>query len=93
MKFIDKEEFVKGALDEKLYIFVLHVAALEALLSEMSIYASEKAQIAALKQNEAPTYVLNKYSAFLDIFYKTEALVLLERTDQKEHAIKLKGDK
>lgn len=65
----------------------MHVAALEAMLSGMTIYPSREAQIAVLKQNEAPTKVLTEYSDFWDIFSEKVALVLPEQTDVNEHAI------
>ena len=95
------EEFVKAALDENSETFVIHVAALEASLSTMTIHPSRAAQIfdsdpvqvAALKQDEAPTKVPTKYSNFSDVFSKKETLVVPERTDLNEHAIKLEDDK
>ena len=98
---IDKKGFVKAALDENFETFVVHIAALEAPLSGMTIYLSQAAQIldnnsmqvATLKQDEALTEVPAKYSDFSDVFSEKEALVLPGRTDLNEHAIKLKGDK
>ena len=101
IELIDKNKFVKAALDENSETFVVHVAALGAPLSDMTIHLSRAAQIlnsnlmqvAALKQEEAPTKVPAKYSDFSHIFSEKEALVLLERTKLNEHAIELEGDK
>lgn len=60
--------------------FVVYVAILEALLAEMIINPLRKAQIAVLKQDEAFTKVLIKYSDFADFFLKKKALVLSEKT-------------
>ena len=48
IKLIDKKEFAKPALDEESETFVVHLAALEALLAGMAIYPSREAQILAL---------------------------------------------
>ena len=93
VELIDKKEFVKVALDENSETFVVHVAILEALLSEMTIHPSREAQIAALKQDEAPTEGQVKYSDFSDVFSEKDALVLPERTNLNKHAIELEGDK
>ena len=101
VKLINKKEFVKTALDEELNIFVVHVAALEAPLSGITIYPSQAAQIldsnfvhvATLKHDKVPTEVPAKYSDFSNVFLEKKALVLLEQTDLNEHAIKLERDK
>ena len=90
---INKKKFVKTALDEKSETFVIYVATLEASLSGMTIYLSQEAQIAALKQDEAFTKVSIKYSDFLDVFSEKEALMLSERIDLNEYAVKLEEDK
>ena len=48
VKVIDKKEFAKTALDKKSETFMVHVAALEAPLAEMTIHFLEKVQILAL---------------------------------------------
>ena len=78
VELIDKEEFIKTALDKNFETFVMHVATLEVPLLGMTIHPLQKAQIAALKQDEALTKVLAKYSDFSDVFSKKEALVLSE---------------
>ena len=101
VELIDKKKFVKAALDENSETFVMYVAALEVPLSGMTIHPSRVSQIfdsnpveiAALKQNEAPTKAPAKYPVFLDVFSEKEALVLPERTNLNEHAIKLEDDK
>ena len=59
----------------------------------MTIHLLQKAQIAALKQDEALIKVLAKYSDFWNVFLEKEALVLPKQTNLNEHAIKLKKDK
>ena len=68
--------------------FVVHIAALEALLLGMTIHPSRAAQVdeksvqvAALKQDEAPSKISAKYSDFSDVFSAEEALVLPEQTE------------
>ena len=53
MKLIDKKEFGKVVLYKEFKTFVVHIAALETLLAKITIYFSQRAQIAALKQDEA----------------------------------------
>ena len=90
---INKKEFVKAALDKNSKTFVIYIAILKAFLSGMTIHLLREAQIATLKQNEAPTKVLAKYLDFSDIFSENEALVLSERTDLNKHAIELEEGK
>ena len=78
----------------------MHVAALEALLSEMTIHLSraaqvknESVQVAALKQDKAPTKVPAKYSDFSDVFLAEKTLVLLKQTEFNQHTIKLEESK
>ena len=59
----------------------------------MTIHPLQKAQIAALKQNEAFTKVSNKYFDFADIFSEKKALMLPEQTDLNKHAIELEDSK
>ena len=48
IELLDKKEFAKAALDEKSETFVLHVAAMEALLAGMAIHFLQTAQILTL---------------------------------------------
>ena len=73
---INKKKIVKAALDKNSKTFVVHIATLEAPLSKMTIHLLQEAQIAVLKQNKASTEVPAKYSDFLNVFSKKEALVL-----------------
>ena len=68
---------------------VVHVAALKALLAGIMIDLSQKAQIAALKQNEASTKVLFKYLDYSNIFFFALAMEFLENNGINEHNIKL----
>ena len=88
---IDKKEFVKAALDENSETFFIHVTAQEALLAGMSIYPDRKAQIASLLTKKVT--IPDEYSDFVNVFSEKRALVLSERTNLNEHAIKLKGNK
>ena len=66
---------------------------MKALLSGMMIDLLQKAQIVALKQDEALTKILAKYSDFSDVFSEKKTLMLLEQTDLNKHTIELKKDK
>lgn len=46
---MDKKDFDKPALDEKLETFVVYIVVLKALLIKITIYLSQKALITALK--------------------------------------------
>ena len=48
VELIDKKEFAKTSLDEKSETFVVHIAALKALLARMAIHPLQEAQISAL---------------------------------------------
>lgn len=50
------------ALDDEFKTFVIYIAALKAPLARILIYFLRKAQIAALKQDQAPTKVSAKYA-------------------------------
>ena len=89
IELINKKEFAKVALDTDSETFVMHVVALEAPLSGMTIHPSRKAQIAALNQKEAPNEVPFEYSDFFNVFSAEKAWVLPEQTELNKHAIKL----
>ena len=93
VELINKKEFAKAALDAKSETFIMHIAALEALLARMFIHPLREAQIAVLNQKKAPTKVSGKYSDFSDVFSVKEALILLEQTKLSKHAIELKDNK
>ena len=80
-------------MDEESETFVVHVAALEALLVGMAIYLSREAQILALIQDEALTKVLSEYPDYADIFFFDLAMELPENTSINKHAIKLQDGK
>ena len=67
----------------------MHVAALEARLAEITILFSQKAQIAALKQDKALIKVSPKYADYADVFFLDLAMELLENTGINKYAIKL----
>ena len=89
VKLIDKKEFAKPMLDKESETFVMHVAALEAPLAGMMIYPLQVAQIAALKQDEAPIKVPPKYVDYANIFSFNLAMELPKNTGINKHAIKL----
>ena len=91
VKLIDKKEFVKAAPDENSETFLVHVAALEAPLAEMSIHPDREAQIASLLTEKVT--IPEEYSDFADVFSEKKVLVLPEQTNLNEHAIKLEGKK
>ena len=93
VELIDKKEFAKAALDEESETFVLHIAALEALLAGMAIHLSRTAQILALIQDKAPTKVLPEYADYADVFSFDLAMKLPENTGINEHAIELQDGK
>lgn len=88
-------------LEEQSKTFVMHAATLETLLSGMTIHFSWVAQIfdnnpmqiAALKQNKAPTKILFKYLDFTHVFLEKETLVLPKQIELNKYAIKLEDDK
>ena len=95
VELIDKKKFAKAALDKKSKTFVIHVAALKALLGsrEMTIHLTRVAQIAALKQDEAPTKVPSEYADYADIFSFDVAIELPENNNINKHAIELEVGK
>ena len=95
VKLIDKKKSAKVALDKKFKTLVVYVAALEALLrsAKMTIHPSQTAQIAAWKQNEAPTKVSPKFTDYAEVFSFDLAIKLPENTSINKHAIKLEKGK
>ena len=59
----------------------------------MIMYPSQVAQIAVLKQDEAPTKVSSKYTDYADIFSFDLAMELPENTNINEYAIELQDNK
>ena len=80
-------------MDEESETFVVHLAALEALLAGMAIHHSRAAQISALIQDEAPTKVTPEYADYADVFSFDLAMELPENTGINEHAIELQDGK
>ena len=92
VELIDKKEFAKATLDEESKTFVVHIAALKALLksAKITIHLAQAAQIAALKQDKAFTKVLPKYADYADVFSFDLTIELPENTCINKYAIKLK---
>lgn len=65
---MNKKKFAKPAFNEESEIFIVHAAALKALLAGMRIHPSQKTLIFALKQDEALTKVSPKYTDYAVIF-------------------------
>ena len=80
-------------MDKESETLLVYVAALEALLVGMTIHPSQKAQILALKQDEANTKVSSKYAYYLHIFFFDLAMELAETTSINKHIIKLQNSK
>ena len=95
MELIDKNEFAKAALDKESETFVVHVAALEALLgsAKKTIHPTRVAQIAVLKQDEALIKVLPKYADYTDVFSFDLTMELPKNTGINKHAIELQNSK
>ena len=95
VELIDNKEFAEAALNKESETFVIYVAALEAPLglAKMTIDPIQAAQIATLKQDEAPTKVPPKYADYVDVFSFDLAIKLQENTGINKHAIKLEIDK
>ena len=80
-------------MDEEFETFVVHIAALEALLAGMIIYPLWEAQISAPIQDKAPTKVSPKYADYADVFAFDLAMELPENTGINRHAIELEDGK
>ena len=59
----------------------------------MIIHPSQEAEIAALKQDKAPTKILFKYTDYADVFSFDLAMELPENTGINKHTIKLEKGK
>ena len=84
---INKHEFARATLDKNSEIFVVHVAALEAL--ELAIHPSRSPLLAALQQDKTPTEIPSEYADYADVFTPDLAMELPENTGINEHAIEL----
>ena len=89
VEIIYKKEFASVAVNEESQTFVLHVVALKAPLAKMTIHYLQATQIAALKQDEAPTKVPPEYVNYADIFSFNLAIELAENTGINKYVIKL----
>lgn len=83
VKFIDKKEFAKVALDEDVKAFVVHMSFLS--LEPMIMYRAWEAQIALLLTEKVT--IPDKYLDFMDVFSKKSAAKLSKRSDLNEHSI------
>ena len=72
---------------------MVHIVALEVLLARITIHPSQKSQILALIQNEAPTKVPPKYVDYADFFFFELMMELIENISINKHVIKLQKNK
>ena len=93
VELINKKKFAKTTLDEELETFVIHIAALKALLVRITIHPSQKAQISALIQDKAPTKVPLKYAEYVDVFSFNLTMELSKNTGINKHVIELQDGK
>ena len=87
VKFINKKEFAKVALDEISEIFIAYVT----FFALISVHLDRKAQITSLFIKKVK--ISDKYSDFVNIFLEKKALVLPECTKLNKHAINLEKGK
>lgn len=79
------------ALDKNSKIFMLYIATLEALISELLVYLDKTAKITFLFTKKVK--ILNKDTDFANNFSEKKTLILLKETNFNEYIIKLEGDK
>ena len=87
IELINKKKFAKTALDENSKT-VVHMASFNLALK---IHLDKKAQIFFLIIKKVK--ILDKYSAFTNVFSEKKALILLERSKLNEHTIDLEDGK
>ncbi len=75
VKPIGKKKFATATYDLDHGALIIHIVV-PIISSEKKVHLSQRAQIAYLKANEAPTKVLNKYVDFLDVFSTKLAIEL-----------------
>ena len=95
MELINKIEFAKTVLDKESETFLVHVFALEALSrsAKMTMYPSQAAHIAVIKQDGAFIKVPLKYANYANIFSFHLAIELSTNSGINKHAIKLQKGK
>lgn len=86
MKFIDKKEFAKVALDENFKTFLIYIVALKA---ETSIYLSWVVQIATLQWNKTSIKNPVDYFDYAKVFSIDLGMKLPENTSMNKHTIEL----
>lgn len=101
MKFINKKEFAKVALDKNFKTFVVYVAALKALpasiimihlLWTVQIIGGDSMQVATLYQDEASTKARAEYTDYFDVFSFDLVIELSENTGINKYSIKLEEE-
>lgn len=90
IQIIDWKEFVKAVLDPDKEVLVMHIAT---ITLGMTIHLKCKAQIAWLKAEMAPVFVLAEYLDFANVFSKELATMLPKHTKINTHAIDLEKNK
>ena len=95
VELIDKKKFAKATLDEESETFLVHVAALEALLvsAKMTIHPAQAAQIAVFRQDNTTNNVPPEYADYVDIFSFDLTMKLPENTGINKHTIELQDRK
>ena len=88
VELIDKKEFAKAALDENFETFVVYIASFDLA---PGIHPDRETQITFLFTKNVK--ILDKYSDYTDVFSEEKAVILPERTNLNEHAIKLENGK
>lgn len=95
VELINKTEFAKAAVYDDVEIFVIHVAALEA----MPIYSSGTSQVqdqpnlVVIKWDKAPIKIPAIYADYADIFSSNLAMEHPKNTGINKHTIKQVKDK
>lgn len=79
------------ALDKNSKVFMLYIATLKALISELSVHLDKTAKITFLFTKKVK--ISNKDADFIDYFLEKKTLILLKQTNFNEYIIKLERDK
>ena len=87
VQLIDKHKLAREALNKNSVIFVVYVAALEAL--KLAIHLSQAPLLAALQQDKAPIKIPSEYIDYTNVFSLDLAMQLPENTSINKHAIEL----
>ena len=81
--------FLAIALNLENEAFIVHITFIS---QDSNIYPFRRGQIALLKADKAPTFLVPKYTDFVDLFSKNLATKLLEYVGINDYAINLIKD-